>query len=771
MSVAAQKILGDVQQNWGRLVLLLVTVAIGQGVLTAALTSRSVLEREITRNFAVANAPEITLNTSGIPSDALASLRKTPGVAEIDTRMLASIRVRAPGQPWRRMILFGVRDFEDIRVSRLVRSAAVAAPASGEILLERSGLGFLGTGVGGHLDVQAEARHPAVLNVAGTVHDPALPPSWQEGVGYGYVPESAMAAILGPGGSRQLRITTQADAEPAKVARMVADAVAAGGGHVLSAVVAEPAHPHIGLMRTMLGLFAVFSVLAFLLSLSLISSMVASLTRRQERQFAVLRALGASSVRIAMLHLGLVLVPGLAGVVSGYLLGSAAGDLLQVAMAAQLNIDIADALAAPAVRIGLLVVGMVGLLSAALVPLILSIRKPVREILQGPAPSNPFTWRGLALLAPIDRLAVAEAFARPGGTIVTMFALSVGGIGLIAATSTYLSLVGAVDLALEARRDTLEIVLADGRVAQPLAARLARIKGVQAYEFWGARSVPILRGDAASSTLALYSPPVNTGMGRPPVTAGRWPSNPGEVAVSAAAAGNAKLTVGQDLRLAARDGVAQVRIVGLVNDFGESMWTTPATFRRLAGPTDMGTDLRLVLEPARFAEVRAEVEQAVLDVGGFPKSSVVKADRRDTMVNHFAEFYRFLLISAIAAAVVGAVALSATVASNTLERTREIGVLRALGGHFGTVARLVAIQSLALTLASLVIAIGLALPLSAVIVDQLSKRALYLTMPLQFSLEAIAGWSLASVSIAVAASVTPALRLVQMSIRAAVVHE
>jgi putative ABC transport system permease protein len=774
MNVALRKIAGDLRQNWGRVALLFAAIAIGQGAMTATFSARAVLDREISRDFAAANPPQVTVETTGLGTDALAGLRGLPGVEALDTRVVVSARTRLAGGAWRPILLFGVRDFADLPVSRIFPTSGVWPPGAGEVLIERSGLGMMAFSPAAPLEVQAGPDHQGALRFAGSVHDPSLAPSWQEGMLYGYATQGALARIAGPERPLQLRATAAAGADPIAVGKALTREVQRLGGRVVRLDTSPPRHPHADLMQGLMSILSLFSLLSFVLALSLAGSVVAAFTQRQARQFAVLRALGASGFRIGLIHLAVVLVPALTGVALGAAAGSGFARLLEAAVAGQLNIDIRDAGVGSGLATGLVLAGLAAAAAAALGPVTTSLRRPVREALQGAAGGRARGGLVLPGLAPLDRLAVAEAFSRPLRTTVAVLALALGGGALIASTNVYDSLVGVIDRELAARHDTLELRLDRTPDRAILEAGLRRIPGLRDYELWGLKAVALEDGRFSTGRLGLFSPKAGTILGLPKVTAGRWPSGPGEIAVSGVAARRTPgfaLVPGRRVVLSAGAQRRLVTVVGVVDEFDATVWTGPATFAEVATPRDLGRDLRVAADPARADAVAAQVEQAVIAAGSFPDATLTRAARREMMVGHFFAFYCLLATAALAAAAVGGLALSTTIASNVLERTREIGVLRAVGAGTGALARFVLVQALAIAGLSQVLAVALALPVSRLAVDQLETNALHLDLPLRVSVVALAGSAFGAAAIAAIAALAPAWRLARLSVREAVAHE
>ena len=73
------------------------------------------------------------------------------------------------------------------------------------------------------------------------------------------------------------------------------------------------------------------------------------------------------------------------------------------------------------------------------------------------------------------------------------------------------------------------------------------------------------------------------------------------------------------------------------------------------------------------------LDQALLDARMPPGQLITRAMVRDALDEHFKVVGDVLRMAALAAALLGAIVLAAGTGFNVLERTREIGVLRALG--------------------------------------------------------------------------------------------
>jgi putative ABC transport system permease protein len=131
------------------------------------------------------------------------------------------------------------------------------------------------------------------------------------------------------------------------------------------------------------------------------------------------------------------------------------------------------------------------------------------------------------------------------------------------------------------------------------------------------------------------------------------------------------------------------------------------------------------------------------------------------------------LLTALAGltALVGGLGLGNTMALNVLERSREIGVLRALGARRPLLRRLVLAEGLLIAVGSVALAVPLAVPLTLAL-DRVMGVSL-LGSPLRFAFApwAAAAWLGLVVVIAVVACWLPAERAGRMAIREALAYE
>ena len=161
-----------------------------------------------------------------------------------------------------------------------------------------------------------------------------------------------------------------------------------------------------------------------------------------------------------------------------------------------------------------------------------------------------------------------------------------------------------------------------------------------------------------------------------------------------------------------------------------------------------------------------------LERAGFALTSTrTSAELRSLDRTNFGTIVSFLLVMATLLAVVGGLGLAGMLGINVIERSREIGVLRAVGARDRDVTRLVFVEGL------LVVAMGCALaaPLGLLVGRALSDAVgeLFLGAPLaySFSTTGLLLWLGLALVLAIVASALPARRAMRLTVRDVLAYE
>jgi putative ABC transport system permease protein len=131
----------------------------------------------------------------------------------------------------------------------------------------------------------------------------------------------------------------------------------------------------------------------------------------------------------------------------------------------------------------------------------------------------------------------------------------------------------------------------------------------------------------------------------------------------------------------------------------------------------------------------------------------------------------FLFIMAALVAGVSAMGLSGAMSMNVLERTREIGVMRAVGASDLSVLLVFLIEGIFIGVVSWVTGSILAVPLSQILSDQIGYALSRAPLLYSFPPDGLALWLFGSILLAIIATYMPAHRASQLSVREVLAYE
>jgi putative ABC transport system permease protein len=131
----------------------------------------------------------------------------------------------------------------------------------------------------------------------------------------------------------------------------------------------------------------------------------------------------------------------------------------------------------------------------------------------------------------------------------------------------------------------------------------------------------------------------------------------------------------------------------------------------------------------------------------------------------------FLLTMALLTAFVGSIGLTGTMGMNVLERTREIGIMRAIGAVDWEIMKSVVIEGVMIGLITWVLAIVLSFPISSILLNIISTSMMGSSMTLVFTSEGIIIWLGVVLALSVIASLIPARNAARLTIQEVLAYE
>ncbi|MFL6630220.1 MAG: FtsX-like permease family protein [Vitreoscilla sp.] len=774
----------------GRLALTVVAVAASVAALATMAVASAVLGREVPLGYVSSNPASAQLELAAAPGAALLErIRRRPEVAQAE--LAATLRGRielAPGEQ-APLLLFVVPDLATLSINAVHPEAGAWPPADGTLLIERSALPLTRRAVGDTVTLALPQAGRRTVPLAGTVHDPGVAPAGQEQTVYGYVTPRTLALWGEAVPMTLLKVVVARDAGDAaaieRAMRGLAGWLATQGCAVEQIRIPPPGrHPHQGQMNAILAMLTGFSALVLVLGAVLCATVIGAWLAQQVRQIAVMKAIGARTRQVAGTTLALVAALGAIATAIGLPLGVAAGNAFVAAIAQLLNLRLHDATPPPALLAALVLPGIALPTLAALWPVLAAARRSVRAALDdhGAVPAHTAFARVVARLDAGSlalTLALRNALRRRTRLVLTLGLLACAGAMLETTLAVRAAWTDNVARAAQQRRWDIELTLppqaAPDRVTGLLRA-LPEVRAVEAWDAAGAAAasdgIEVVRTypDGGHGGFTLRAAPAATTMIAPHVVEGRWPDagDPDALVLNTNARAIAfrGARVGDTIALAIDHRPVTLRLAAVIDETltPGAAYVAPALFARIAG--DGGTPVLRIALRDRDADrpALAAITQALARAGIAPRGAITARRFAAAQGGHVAILVAALGFIALLMAVVGLLGLASALSVATAERTREFGVLRALGASRGLALRVVLAEGAVIGVASWAAAVVLALPLSAVVARVLASIAAQDLAP-RLDPAAVALLLAALLAGAVAASLAPALRASRWTVR------
>ena len=779
-----RKVVRDLWLHKSRTSLVISAISIGIIGAGTVLDAWSLVRRATRAEFADSHPASAVLRIDSIDAALLARVRALPSIASVQARRVVFATVQTSAGS-RTASLIASNDFTTNAIGVIKSEQGAWPPTDDGAIAERSSVEFAGVSVGDSLSIRVGDGDAHTVRLSGIARDVGLPPGWMEHVVYVFVTPATLHRLGAPSSMNELQILVR-DASLSRagvqsIARDVQHTVEQTGHRVIGINVPVPGrHLHAAQINSLLLTQGAFGLLALVLSGVLVVNLISAMLTGQVREIGVMKAIGARADQIAAMYLALALLLGLVASVisipvaalSGHWYAEFTGDLL--------NFDVSS-FRIPMWSFALqLAVGTLLPVVAAAFPVARGCRISVTEALRDFGISGHGDSLGGATFARFSGLSrpvllsLRNAFRRRQRMILTLATLSIGGAVYLGAINLRRAVVDAVDLLFSTQKFDMSFRLAAPHAADSLVAAAMTVDGVAAAEAWTAtRAAPASADGSLTSSFPIIAPPVPTRMLSSRVERGRWiaPGSTNELVVNRALiAEDPRFELGGEPMLVIAGKSGRWRIVGVAETAGLSamaygsreavghyIGTAATSLVMAASSRSMAAQLDLI------RRVRAELGDAGFDVA----TAQSTAQQRTVVEDHLLMVAGFLGNMSLLMIVVGGLGLASTMSLAVLERTREIGVLRAIGAPHGAILAMIQIEGVFIALLSWALAIPLSLPMSVTLGEAFSRIMLKVPLRLVPDAGGVLLWLALVVGVSIVACAWPAYRATRITTAAA----
>lgn len=811
MTAYWQKVIRDFWQERMRTILVVLAIAIGISAFSTVLSSYAILTRELDQGYLAINPASFTLATDAVDEALIEKIKSNREISDAEARRTVSGRIKAGPVEWRNLVLFVVKDYGNIRVSKLNPEQGAWPPAAGEILIERDALQVARARIGDTVVVKTQRGKEQALRVSGSAHDVGQAQARMENIVYGYITLETLSQLGEEPTLNQLKVLVAENRFDKKHVRRVAedirDLVESQGHPVRNLDVPTPGkHPHTDIMGLLLMAMAGFGLFALILSGVLVVNLLTALMAAQVRQIGVMKAIGGSRWQIARIYFAQAMLLGIAAILIALPLGILGSRALCRYMAVFLNFDITSFAVPVWVYLLVAAVGLIVPVLAAAYPVWKGSGISVREALadfgvgQNAFGTSGFD-RALAGMGGMGRpllLAIRNGFRRRTRLALTLVTLAMSGLFFMSALNVRASMINTLDRLFATKRFDLTIALGSMTPFEKIERAISKTAGVARTEGWIYTSASIVEASTASSadkghdggglhggnassgeSFTVLGLPDNTTMLKPDIIEGR-DLLPGEtdtiVLNSALASRLTQMKIGNVINLQMGPAQKNWRVVGIAQEpFSPATAYVPRRyFEEAGGHLGMTNSLRLALEKtdrASINQIKTSLDQNLEQEGVRAQGSNSKDDSRVGFDQHMVMIYVFLIVMSCILAGVGGLGLMTTMSLNVMERRREMGVLRAVGAAPSIICMIVVAEGGVIGLLSWALAGLAAWPVSKALGDLILTLMFKTRLSFLFELRGLLIWLIVSLGLCIVASFLPAWHASRRPVREAIGYE
>jgi putative ABC transport system permease protein len=757
-----RKSVADVTRRRLRTILVVLGIAIGVLGLTAINIASDALNASLSFSQNRSSSPDLSFSVQAVDPSLASTLAAVPNVkvVQIDTQYRTRWHVSPVPV---RMGIVAYTNFQQVKINTFELSAG-RLPGPGEIVMESSDRTFQNFAIGDAVTIET-AQGLKQLRIVGTVRTLGQPSAGFLSFATAYMSADAFSQLTGISSANDIEVQVQNASRVNSTARALANVLRNQHVTILSSSTPGNNADQIA-SDAVFTITRVLAIIALLLTSFLIINTVSTLIAEQTKIIGTMKAIGATRQKVIRSYLFSVALYGIVGTALGLGLGIFVGYQFLLYLGNLFTLDLGSFHVTTSALLTGIIVGIGVPIAAAIIPLWLGTKITVREAMTSYGVSNgkhgisrSKTGQRLTWIPQTAWLGMRGIFRKRGRAVLTLLALMLSGIAFMSVQITS----NSFDQSLNQLLGTYHLDAVVGTKPQPydqIKAQMLAVPNVVRVERLEDLVVKTRQG-----TFDLTGVEANTQLYQYHLIAGRWlqGDESNALVISDVAAGKLGLNVGEHVTFSDATDTATWKIIGEVSDHNNA-------FSGGVGITTIDNLHSFEGEPANLAQgfmiqARDHSPQAVnrmanslddtLTRAGFSPSIETEQQIVARNQNQFQVLTAILYVVSVIIALVGILGLFNTLTISVLERRREIGILRSMGGTGWRIARVFWIEGISLATVAWIAAVILGIPAAYAFVSLIG--AVLVPLPFTFAPLTLGIMLVFILAIATLASFGPAL--------------
>lgn len=787
-----RKVLRDLWSQKARTILVVLSISVGVFAVGMIANTQAIITRELSAEYNASNPYHAVVFMDDFDEHIVHIVQLMEEVSQAEGRRSANVNLQVGPDEWLETTLYGVRDFEQVGIARIWWEEGEWPPGRRDVVIERGSLDITNAQLGEILTLETLDGEERELRFSAIAHDIDQVPSSFTAEAVAYVTLETLTLLDEPSQYNMLYVILEGDnlteEEVDTAITGIRDNLDRRGietfGHYIPDIGRHWADEVLQAILVILGVLGVFSLL---LSGFLVINIISALIVQQTRQIGMMKAVGARGPQVTNIYFSTVLILGFLALSLAVPVGSLGANALSNYLANLLNFDILSykiPLNVLALQAGIAVVLP---LLAALLPVIRGARVTVSEAVsdyglgKGQFGGN-LTDRVLQRVRGVPRpviLSLRNTFRRKGRLTLTLVTLTLGGAMFIAVASVRNALFLELDNLLRYFDYDVDLDFEDPQSFSRIEKNAVEVPGVVSAEAWVVTGSRRLRADGSESNgVFVQAPPHDTQHIDPIIIQGRWLDESDTNAIvlnQDFLRSETDIEIGDEIVLLFGDKEVTFEVVGIAGRaLFEGAYANRDYLAEVTG--NLGRAARLTIrtdqhDVAYQSQVAKALEEHLRKSGMPVADSDELATVRETNTFQFNILVGLLLIMAIMLIIVGGLGLAGTMSLNVMERTREVGVMRAIGASTGLVMTVVLSEGIVIGVLGWLLGLLASYPLSKGLTSAVGTAFFEGPIIFNYSFLGALTWLGIVLLIAALASLIPASTASRITVREALAYE
>lgn len=820
MGVIWQKVWSDLWGNKARTILAVLSIAVGVFAVGAVFGMSDQLLAGMDESHQAVYPSHISVYLADrIDRDTALNLKKIEGVEDIEVLDQVTVRYKVNTEDeWKRGSLVMRDDYQD-QTYDIVQLKEGEWPHRDGIGIERLSAQYFELDMGDSVIFEMEKTDRA-LPIVGKVRHPFVPPPQFGGDAVFFVDTEGMERFnitddgfgglsnvdtsglargqvspfnvpQGEFGQLLVRVNPYSLDFAKEIGSEIKDELAKQNIEVIVTFYQDP-EKHWGrlFVEGLNMVLKILAVVSLFMSVILVINTLTSLITQQIDQIGIIKAIGGTTGTIVKIYLAGVLVFGLLALLISLPLGAFLAFGITKWFLNLFNIDYEVFQVSNQAIIYQVFAAIAAPLIAALWPVLGGATITVREAIASYGLGGDFgsSWLdrsveriGQRLLPSAYAMALSNMFRRKGRLILTQLVLVTAGTMFLMVMSLSASITRTLDNDFGRRGYDIELWFEDEQRIERAVEMAKSLDEVDEAEIWFSHSATILREGQRLAEAGLGADlvgiPADSEMYQPLIVAGRWlePGDGQVLVMSKETADDNNIQLGDTVTLdLAELGDHDWQVVGLYQMIFGGSFSSDTVY----APQEAVFEAVKKLQQGSQAYVRTRFHDADYAAAANAKLkdmytgrninvfySQTKHETRQQANSTFAITTTMLMFLAIIVALVGGIGLMGSLSISVVERTREIGVMRAIGARSATIMGMFVMEGILQGLLSWAISAPVSFVLGYPLANALGQTMFEANLDYQYNYGAVIIWLVTTLIISTLASILPARNATQIKVQ------